>query len=86
MNASSYDHYKTLVDAWSDYTDAPKVKHGLAVALSLEGCGNNICEKLFTENGSLKKHVKFRKQRAPETGSETDLGALVAADRQDFSQ
>ena len=47
-NASSYDHYKTLVNAWADYTDAPKSKHGLAVALSLEGSENNICEKLFT--------------------------------------
>ena len=46
-NASSYDHYKILLDAWSECTDVPKAKQGLAVALSLEGCENSLCEKLF---------------------------------------
>ena len=47
-NASSYDHYKTLLSAWAEYTDVPKAKQGLAVALSLEGSENMLCEKLFS--------------------------------------
>ena len=27
-NASSYDHYKTLLSAWAEYTDVPKAKQG----------------------------------------------------------
>ena len=47
-NASSYEHYKTLLSAWAEYTDVPKEKQGLAVALSLEGSENLLCEKLFS--------------------------------------
>ena len=46
-NCSSYEHFKVLVEAWAAVTDVPAEKRAVVLALSLEGCEGNICEKVF---------------------------------------